>query len=43
MTAMLQSGLDVSPVLTHQFAAEKFGDAFEAIRGGQCGKVILNW
>ncbi len=43
MVAMLQSGLDLSPVLTHQFAVEDFEKGFAAMLSGQSGKVILNW
>ena len=43
MVAMLQSGLDLSPVLTHQFAVEDFEQGFAAMLSGQSGKVILNW
>lgn len=43
MAAMLTSGLDVSPVVTHRFPAEKFQDAFQAMKTGQSGKVILDW
>jgi threonine 3-dehydrogenase len=43
MTAMLHTGLDVSPVITHEFAAEDYDDAFSTMRTGRCGKVILNW
>src|SRR6267143_1515941 len=43
MTAMLMSGLDVSPVLTHRFAVEDHLKAFETMRSGQSGKVILEW
>lgn len=43
MTVMLQSGLDISPVITHRFAAEEFEKGFEAMRSGQSGKVILTW
>jgi threonine 3-dehydrogenase len=41
MQTMLQSGLDVRPVLTHRFPFEKFADAFAAMQAGACGKVIL--
>jgi len=41
MVAMLQSGLDVSAVLTHRFPLADFEKAFEAMRSGQTGKVIL--
>lgn len=43
MTAMLQSGLDVKPVLTHRFPIAKYQDAFEIMRSGQSGKVVLDW
>jgi len=41
MQTMLQSGLDVSPVLTHRLAFERFAEGFEAMRSGSCGKVVL--
>jgi threonine 3-dehydrogenase len=43
MVAMLQSGLDLAPVLTHQFPVEDFEQGFAAMLSGQSGKVILNW
>jgi threonine 3-dehydrogenase len=43
MTVMLQSGLDISPVITHRFPAERFEDAFATIRSGETGKVLLHW
>jgi threonine 3-dehydrogenase len=43
MTVMLQSGLDISPVITHRFHYTEFETAFEVMRSGQCGKVILQW
>ena len=43
MSAMLTSGLDVRPVLTHRFAAEEYLKAFETMRSGQSGKVVLDW
>ena len=43
MVAMLQSGLDITPVLTHQFAVEDFEDGFAAMLSGRSGKVILDW
>jgi threonine 3-dehydrogenase len=43
MVAMLQSGLDLSPMLTHQFPVEDFEQGFAAMLSGQSGKVILNW
>lgn len=43
MIAMLQSGLDVSPVITHHFPAADYQKAFELMASGQSGKVILDW
>ena len=43
MTVMLQSGLDISPVITHRFPADRFEEAFDAIRTGETGKVLLYW
>jgi threonine 3-dehydrogenase len=43
MVAMLQSGLDISPVITHRFAARDFRSGFEAMLSGQSGKVVLDW
>jgi threonine 3-dehydrogenase len=43
MTAMIQSGLNVAPVLTHRFKAEDYEKAFETMRSGQSGKVVLEW
>ena len=43
MTVMLQSGLDITPVITHRFPADRFEDAFAAIRTGDTGKVLLDW
>jgi threonine 3-dehydrogenase len=38
MTVMLQSGLDISPVITHRFDFRDFEKGFAAMRGGNCGK-----
>ena len=43
MAAMLHTGLDVSPVITHEFDAADFDEAFAVMRAGQCAKVILDW
>jgi threonine 3-dehydrogenase len=43
MAALLETGLDVRPVLTHQFPAPDFEQAFEIMRSGQSGKVTLDW
>jgi threonine 3-dehydrogenase len=43
MTVMLQSGLDISPVITHRYGFEDFEKGFAAMRSGESGKVILTW
>ena len=43
MAAMLQSGLDVSGIVTHRFHAGDFQQAFDVVHQGECGKVILDW
>jgi len=43
MASMLQSGLDVSPVITHHFGVEEFQQGFDIMNSGQSGKVILDW
>ena len=43
MTTMIQSGLDISPVITHHFPYQSFQEAFDIMRLGNAGKVILNW
>ncbi|HSL12323.1 MAG TPA: L-threonine 3-dehydrogenase [Actinomycetota bacterium] len=43
MTSMLQSGLDITPVITHRFPAERFEEAFATVRTGDTGKVLLEW
>ena len=43
MTVMLQSGLDIKPVITHRFAFDEFQKGFEVMKSGQSGKVVLDW
>lgn len=43
MTVMLQSGLDISPVITHRFGYQDFQKGFDAMASGKCGKVVLTW
>lgn len=43
MTVMLQSGLDIRPVITHRFSFEEFERGFEVMKEGSCGKVVLDW
>ena len=43
MASLLQSGLDISPVITHQYSIDDFQKGFDTMGSGQSGKVILNW
>lgn len=43
MIAMLQSGLDISPVMTHHFPVDDYEEAFKIMASGQSGKIILDW
>ena len=43
MTVMLESGLNIKPVITHTFHYSEFEKGFEAMNSGQSGKVILRW
>ncbi|MDP2086760.1 MAG: L-threonine 3-dehydrogenase, partial [Gemmobacter sp.] len=43
MIAMLENGLDVSRVITHRFPVSRFAEAFEIMRSGKSGKVVLDW
>ena len=43
MAALVQSGLDLSPIITHHFPVAEFQQGFDAMRSGQSGKVILDW
>jgi len=43
MTVMLQSGLDISPVITHRLPFAEFQQGFDAMRSGRSGKVVLTW
>jgi threonine 3-dehydrogenase len=43
MTVMLESGLDIAPVITHRFPWHEFQKGFDVMRSGQSGKVILDW
>jgi threonine 3-dehydrogenase len=43
MTVMLQSGLDITPAITHRFGYRDFAAAFAAARSGESGKVIMDW
>ncbi len=43
MTALIQSGLDISPVITHRFPYTKFKEAIELMKSGNSGKIVLDW
>jgi len=43
MTSMLQSGLDISAVITHRLAVDDYEQGFAAMRAGEAGKVVLDW
>jgi threonine 3-dehydrogenase len=43
MCAMLTSGLDIKPVITHRFAYKDFKEGFEIMSSGKSGKIILDW
>ena len=43
MTALIQSGLDITPIITHRFPFTEFEQGFELMRSGRSGKIVLNW
>jgi len=43
MSVFVESGLDISPVITHRLHYSEYEKGFETMRAGQAGKVILNW
>jgi threonine 3-dehydrogenase len=43
MSSMLQSGLNIEPIITHRFPLEDYEQAFQLMESGQSGKVILSW
>lgn len=43
MTALIQSGLDISPVITHRYHYTEYEEAFQVMASGESGKVILDW
>jgi threonine 3-dehydrogenase len=43
MASLIQSGLDLTPIITHHFAIDDFQQGFDTMRSGLSGKVILNW
>ena len=43
MVAMVQNGLNIAPIITNQFSYMEYQQAFDLMRSGLTGKVILNW
>ena len=43
MASLIQSGLDISPIITHHFPVDEFQKGFDTMGSGESGKVILNW
>jgi threonine 3-dehydrogenase len=43
MTALIQAGLDIAPVITHRFPFTEFQEAFDLMRSGKSGKIVLDW
>lgn len=43
MTVLLQSGLDISPIITHRFHIDDYLEGFEIMASGNSGKVVLSW
>lgn len=43
MTVMLESGLNIAPVITHRLHYTEYEAGFAAMKSGECGKVVLNW
>jgi len=43
LTAMIQSGMDIAPIITHRYSYKDFQEGFDVMRSGKSGKVILDW
>lgn len=43
MSVLLESGLDISPLITHRYSYKDFAQGFEGMRTGNSGKVVLDW
>lgn len=43
MATLIQSSLNLSPIITHHYSVDDFQQGFDIMRSGQSGKVILNW
>jgi threonine 3-dehydrogenase len=43
MAAMIRTGLDISPIITHRLSVDDFQQGFEIMNSGQSGKILLYW
>ena len=43
MIALIQEGLDLSPILTHHFPVDHYAEGFEIMCSGRSGKIVLDW
>jgi threonine 3-dehydrogenase len=43
MTILIQSGVDISPVITHRYRYDEFQMGFDAMISGKTGKIVLDW
>ena len=43
MLGLLKAGLDLTPLITHQYAYDQFREGFEVMKAGKSGKVVLDW
>jgi threonine 3-dehydrogenase len=43
LTSMIQSGMDIAPVITHRYSYKDFQEGFDVMRSGRSGKVVLDW
>ena len=43
MSVIIENGLDLAPIITHEFEIDDFQQGFDVMRSGQSGKVILDW
>jgi len=43
MTSLIQSGVDISPVITHHFSFQQFKEAIELAKSGNSGKIVMEW
>jgi len=43
MSVMIDSGLDISPVITHRMGYRDFQQGFDVMNSGEASKVVLNW